>query len=331
MTTFGKIIHFSVFILILNLTNCFVSLFPEGGFSSSSQDLEEKVITGKDKDKIALISIEGVISDDKKENFFGFSQESPISLIKESLKKAEKDPDVKALILKINSPGGTVTASDIIHNEIIQFKKRKNIPVMTIFMDVGASGAYYIAMSSDIVGAHPTTVTGSIGVVLQGINVREGLEKIGVYDQSITSGGNKSIGSPLKELTPEQKRILQSVVDSLYNRFFEVVKDGRPGFKGKEASLKALCDGRIFTADQAKSLGLIDMVGYFEDFVPALMKHKKYQNSGNNNFPKIVTYVRGKSKVDNLYQANSDIYKENILNKIMYPSSSAKFYYLWSL
>lgn len=331
MTTPKKLFPLLAIFIFSFLSNCFVSLFPSGTFGQ--QDLEERVISGADKDKIVMISIDGVITDESKENFLGLTTESPISLIKESLKRAEKDPDVKALILKINSPGGTVTASDIIYNEIKQFKERKNIPVMTIFMDIGASGAYYIAMSSDIVAAHPTSVTGSIGVIMQGINVREGLEKIGVYDQSFTSGKNKSIGSPLKEISPEQKAILQGVVNSLYNRFYQVVKEGRPQFtkQKKEASLRALCDGRIFTADQAKKLGLVDEVGYFEDFIPKLIKHKKYKKSQGNNFPTIVTYVRGKTKVENVYQANHQAYKENILNRLMYPSSSAKFYYLWSL
>ncbi len=320
---------FLVFILSF-LYNCTVSLFPGGGFGQ--QDLEEKVITGKDRDKIVMISLEGVITHEHEENFLGIRTESPISLVKEILKRAEKDTNVRALILKINSPGGTVTASDIIYNEVRQFRKRKNVPVMTVFMDVGASGAYYIAMASDIVAAHPTTVTGSIGVILQGINVKEGLGKIGIYDQSITSGANKSIGSPLRDLEPAQREILQSIVNDLHSRFYNVVKEGRPGFRGKEANLKALCDGRIFTAEQAREKGLIDMVGYFEDFVPALMRHKDYRKTEGNNYPTIVTYVRGKGKVENLYQASySSSYKENILNQLMFPKSSARFYYLWSL
>lgn len=330
MNLFNTLYYYCIFLVfLLSFQNCFVSLFP--GISLGYQELEEKVITGTDKDKIVLVSIEGVITDDEEESFFGIKTESPVSLIKESLKRAEKDKNVKGLILKINSPGGTVTASDIIYNEVKQFKKRKNIPVMTVFMDTGASGAYYVAMASDIVAAHPTTVTGSIGVVLQGINVKEGLSKIGIYDQSIVSGPNKTIGSPLKDLEPSQKAILQSVVDDLYKRFLLVVKEGRPQFRGRENQLRELCDGRIFTAEQAKNFGLIDMVGYFEDFIPALMKHKNYNQTPGNNYPTIVTYIRGKGKVENLYQANHSVYKENIIRRLMYPQSSVRFYYLWSL
>lgn len=322
----STISRFLMILLILSFSQCMISLFPDG---MSRQKMEEKLITGEDKDKIALITIEGVISDETKDNFFGFSSESMVSILKENLKNAERDKDVKGIILKINSPGGTVTASDIIYNEIMQFRKRTRIPVMTVFMDVGASGAYYIAMATDIVAAHPTSVTGSIGVILQGINVKEGLDKIGIKDQSITSGANKSIGSPLQELSSEQRVVLQGIVNSMYERFFSVVRKGRP--KINEGKLRELCDGRIFTGTQAEKLGLVDMVGYFEDFVPTLMNHSNYRKSLNNNFPRIVTYVRGKGNVENIYQATAEVRKDSLLDRIIHPSSSAKFYYLWSL
>jgi protease-4 len=313
----------------LNLYTCisFFSVLPIG--KSGFPNLEEVVIQGKDDDKIAMISIDGVISDETRESFFGVKSESPISVIKENLKRAQADKDVKAVILKVNSPGGTVTASDIIYHEIMEFRRVSNKPVMTIFVDVGASGAYYLAMATDIVAAHPTSVTGSIGVVLQGFNVKDGLDKIGVKDQSITSGSNKAIGSPFQELSPEQRSILQGIVNSMYDRFFAVVKKGRP--KMTEAELKPLCDGRIFTGVQAKKLGLIDHVGYFEELVPELIKHGNYVKRPNNDQPKIITYTRGSGKVENIYQANIDPSKENLLEKIVAPSSTAKFFYLWSL
>jgi protease IV len=329
MTSIRKISFSLALLLALNLNNCisFFSVLPIG--KTGFPNLEEVVIQGKDDDKIAMISINGVISDETRESFFGIKSESPISVIKENLKRAQEDKDVKAVILKINSPGGTVTASDIIYHEIMEFKRKSNKPVMTIFVDVGASGAYYIAMATDIVTAHPTSVTGSIGVVLQGINVKEGLDKIGVKDQSITSGNNKAIGSPLQELGPEQRGILQGIVNSMYERFFDVVKKGRP--KMTESQLKPLCDGRIFTGVQAKKLGLVDHIGYFEDLVPQLMRHGNYIKRSNNDQPRIITYTRGSGKVENIYQANLDQNKENLLEKIITPSSTAKFFYLWSL
>jgi protease-4 len=327
MTSLNRFCLFLLFLIFSFLSNCTFNLIPGGrvGFDS----FEEKIISGTDRDKIAMISIDGVISDETNDSFFGPSKESPISYVKENLKIIERDKDVKGVILKINSPGGTVTASDIIYHEILEFRARSNKPVMTVFVDVGASGAYYIAMATDIVAAHPTTVTGSIGVVLQGFNIKEGMEKIGVKDQSITSGANKTIGSPFVELSAEHKTILQGIVNSMYDRFFTVVKNGRPQMT--ESQLKPLADGRIFTGNQAQKLGLIDYVGYFDDLLPKLMSHPKYLKGSGNEAPRIVTYNRGRGKVENIYQASIDNPKENLLQKIIAPSSTAKFFYLWSL
>jgi protease-4 len=329
MTRFFRSLFF-IFLSVGLFTQCvFLNSVSIPLPDSSSRPYEETVIRGTDTDKIAIISLSGVISDEGKESFFGGAQDSPIALLKESLKMAESDRDVRGVILKINSPGGTVTASDIIYTEVLSFRKKTGIPVVTVFMDVGASGAYYIAMATDAVYAHPTTVTGSIGVVMQGINVKEGLDKIGVKDQSITSGANKALGSPLQELKPEQREILQGIVNSMYERFFSVVREGRPQIS--ESKLRSLSDGRVFTGTQALSNGLVDKIGYFDDFVEELMKHPKYRRSPGNTNPKLVTYVRGKKKVDNIYQNSMEWKSPSLIDKIMNESSGVRFLYLWSI
>ncbi|MCZ8157281.1 MAG: signal peptide peptidase SppA [Leptospira sp.] len=314
----------------LFLQGCIFASFPT--FGGPRPNFEEKVISGKDKDKILVIPIEGVITDENRESsFFGGSAESPVARIKETLKFAESDPEIKGVLLKINSPGGTVTASDIIYQEILRFKERKKIPVFSVFMDTAASGAYYIAMSSDAIGAHPTTVTGSIGVIMQGFNVKEGMDKLGIKDQSITSGANKAIGSPFSEQSPEQRRILQSIVDNLYDRFFQIVKLGRPNVS--EARLKEICDGRIFTAQQAKKEGMIDYIGYFDDIQIQLMLHPNYLGNRRGN-PKLITYQRGSGRVDNIYLANESGNRPSMLggmDKLFNSNSNARFYYLWDL
>ncbi|WCL48671.1 signal peptide peptidase SppA [Leptospira sp. GIMC2001] len=326
--TYSKILTFLILFTVSFLTqNCFFSLLPSGmGYKAQ---MEEKIISGEGKDKIAMITIDGVISDDTKENFFGFESESPVSIIAENLKMIEKDKMVKGVILKINSPGGTVTASDIIYSEIERFKKKTNLPIMTVFMDVGASGAYYIAMSSDIIAVHPTTVTGSIGVIMSGFNFKEGLDKIGVKEQSITSGKNKALASPFQEINPEHKAILQGIVNNLYDRFYSIVKKGRPNLKDDQ--LRPLCDGRVFTGEQALKLGLVDQVGYFDEFLPTLMNHPKYKASVGSSDPFIVTYSRGRDKVENIYQARTEIPKDSLIEKFLPTFRSARFYYLWSL
>ncbi|TGN20018.1 signal peptide peptidase SppA [Leptospira idonii] len=320
---------FTIVFTAVFLQSCIIASFPV--FGGGKADFEEKVISGTDKDKILIIPIEGIISDESKESFFGGSTESVVARVKESLKFAERDPFIKGVILKINSPGGTVTASDIIYQEILNFKQRKRIPVFAGFMDTAASGAYYIAMSTDSIGAHPTTVTGSVGVIMQGFNFKEGLDKIGVKDQSITSGANKAIGSPFIDQSPEQKKILQSIVDNLYHRFFQIVKKGRPNVP--ETRLKEICDGRIFTAEQAKNEGMVDFIGYFEDFQYRLMQHDKYSGDKSGN-PKLIVYQRGKGRVENIYQANGSSenqIKLGIVDKFLGQNSGAKFYYLWDL
>jgi len=312
------------------LEQCIFASFPSLG--GTKPNFEEKVISGKDKDKILVIPIEGVISDESKEgNLFGASSESQVARIKETLKYAEKDNEIKGILLKINSPGGTVTASDIIYQEILRFKAKKNIPIYSVFMDTAASGAYYIAMSTDAIGAHPTTVTGSVGVILQGFNFKEGMDKLGVKDQSVTSGANKAIGSPFSEQSMEQKKILQSIVDNLFERFFQVVKRGRPNVT--ESKLRELCDGRIFTADQAKKEGLVDFIGYFDDIQMLLMAHPKYLGNRNGN-PRLVIFERGSARVENIYLANNGSDSPTLLGnfeKFFNSKSIARFYYLWDL
>ena len=198
-------------------------------------------------------------------------------------------------------------------------------------MDTAASGAYYIAMSTDAIGAHPTTVTGSVGVILQGFNFKEGMDKLGVKDQSVTSGTNKAIGSPFSEQSMEQKKILQSIVDNLFERFFQVVKRGRPNVT--ESKLRELCDGRIFTADQAKKEGLVDFIGYFDDIQMLLMAHPKYLGNRNGN-PRLVIFERGSARVENIYLANKGTDSPTLLGnfeKFFNSKSNARFYYLWDL
>lgn len=316
--------------LLLILHNCIA--FNQVKFldlPEKSLELNEYVISGTDRDKILLISIEGVISDSRSTNAFGIeTEESPTAKIKEELKKAGSDPNIKGVILKVNSPGGGVTASDVIYREILSFKQSTGIPIVALFMDTAASGGYYVSMASDKIVAHPTTVTGSIGVIVTGINIKEGLEKIGVKDQSIMSGANKNLLSPFAEMTPEKRKILQGVVDNLFERFFQVVKSNRRQIE--EARLRQLADGRIFTSEQALKEGLIDKIGYFEDAVQILMSLPNYKKSIGNESPRIVTYTIFRKPIKNFYQTQvpNEGMLELLANKIK-NTTEIKFMYLW--
>jgi len=148
--------------------------------------------------------------------------------------------DVKAVVLRVNSPGGTVTASDIIYRELMLFRERTKVPVVAVMMDVAASGGYYLAMATDAILVHPSTVTGSIGVIMLTVNAKGLLEKVGVEANAITSGPRKDMGSPFRTMTSEEKAIFQGVIDSFYQRFLTVVQEGRPELSADQ--IKKLAD-----------------------------------------------------------------------------------------
>jgi|JI10StandDraft_1071094.scaffolds.fasta_scaffold02783_14 protease-4 len=330
----GKFIYTLIFLIII-LNQCIIGnsiKFPSLG-PERETELTEHVMEGTDRDKILILSIDGAISENPSGGniFGGGSSESTVSAIINDLFKARFDKDIKGIILKINSPGGTVTGSDLIYRELVQFKAATGIPIVALFMDKAASGGYYVAMSADKIVSMPTAVTGSVGVILSGFNVKEGLDKIGIKDQSITSGQNKAIGSPFVEMKPEQKLILQSIVNNLYERFFSIVKQNRQNVS--ESRLREICDGRIFTADQALKEGMIDKIGYFEETVNELMKMDKYTRiaTPNNNKPRIVYYTHFKQRVRSIYQILSeDSNTFGAIESILKTSTEAKFMYLWS-
>jgi protease IV len=293
-------------------------------------ELNEFLIQGSDKDKILLVSVDGVISDSSPSGPFGLSvEDSMLAHIKEELSKASSDSMIKGVILKVDSPGGGVTASDIIYRELNEYKKKTGNPIVALFMDTAASGGYYISMSADAIIAHPTTVTGSIGVIVSGLNIKEGLDKIGVKDQTFTSGANKNILSPFAEMTPEKQKIIQSIVDNLYNRFFTIVKKNRT--KIEPSKLKQLADGRIFTAEQALAEGLVDKIGYSEDAIRLMMGLPNYRKTvGGNNNPRIITYRKDRKAVKNFYQTNQ--VPDNILQVMsqkLRSQTEVKFLYQW--
>src|SRR5262245_27967430 len=187
--------------------------------------LDEETVEGEGPSKILLMDLSGVLSEDT----VSFSLTTPpprvplLARVREELVRAEKDERVKALIVRINSPGGTITASDVIHREIREFKARRKIPVVAAIVDVGASGGYYVALAADQILAHPTSVTGSIGVVMLTLNAQGLMEKIGVAPLAIKSGTMKDAGSPFRQLTPEERAVFQGVIDEMFTRFVGLI------------------------------------------------------------------------------------------------------------
>jgi len=228
--------------------------------------LEEQTVEGRGDAKILLMDVSGFISDEGSGPILTIGAEPPrvpmLVRIREELTKAAADDDVRALVLRINSPGGTVTASDIIYREVDLFRRQRKIPVVAVLMDVAASGGYYVALAADTIVAHPTTVTGSIGVIMISLNAEGLMEKIGLATNTIKSGARKDMGSPFRQLTPEERAIFQSVIDDLYRQFVAKVVERR---QISPAVAATLADGRIYTADQALSHKLVDRIGYVPD------------------------------------------------------------------
>ena len=240
-------------------------------FQPRIRPLEEDTLEGQGRAKILLVDLSGVLQDES----VSFSLGAPpprvplLARVREELEKAEQDDQVRAVIVKINSPGGTITASDILYREIAEFKARRKVPVTAVIMDVGASGGYYVALAADTIVVHPTSVTGSLGVVMITVNAQGLMEKIGVAPLAIKSGPMKDAGSPFRPLTQPELQVFQGVIDDMYGRFVRLIAESR---KIPEERVRSLADGRIYTAQQALALGLVDRIAYLDDVVASTKK-----------------------------------------------------------
>ncbi len=204
-------------------------------------------------DRIGIVEIKGVIIQS--------------SEIIEQIHQYAEDDGVKAIVLRIDSPGGGVGPSQEIHREILKIKSKKK--VVTSMGSVAASGGYYIACASDLIVANPGTITGSIGVLMEFTNIEELFKKIGIKGIVLKSGEHKDIGSPLREMGPEEKKIIQGVIDDVHQQFVQAVAEGR---KMNRAKVMEIADGRIVTGEQAKQMGLVDQLGNLQDAIDGVSK-----------------------------------------------------------
>ncbi len=205
------------------------------------------------QDKIALIRVEGVITDSRK--------------IIQELRRYRKDPNIKAILIRVDSPGGAVAPSQEIYDELIDIQKEGVTKVITSMGTVAASGGYYIASATDLIFANPGTLTGSIGVIMELTNVEGLLQKIGIEGITIKSGENKDVGSPFRKMTTRERALLQSVLDDVHGQFIEAVAQGR---SLEIETVRKLADGRIFTGRQAMAVGLVDEMGSLQAAIEKL-------------------------------------------------------------
>ena len=240
------------------------------------QGLSETIISeGNQSKRIALLEVNGAISATQSASLLDTSGYNH-NYFMEQLEKIKLDDSVKGILLSVNSPGGGTYESAQIKDKIDEIQKDTTLPIYVSMGNVAASGGYYIAASADKIFASNETLTGSIGVIMSSLNVSELYKKLGIEDTTIKSGPFKDIGSASNKMTDEERLILQELVDDSYNRFVQVVADGR---NMKKNQVKAIADGRVYDGAQAKEVGLVDQIGYQEDALNALKKDFKLEDA----------------------------------------------------
>jgi protease-4 len=302
-----------LFPLVLAPASC---TFLKVSLTEEVQPLTEQVIEGSGRDKILLLDISGFISTRDSDLLPGGGK-SPglLARVREELDRAREDRRVKAVVLRINSPGGGVTASDMLYHELRKFKAETGVKVLAHIMDVGTSGAYYAALAADRITAQPTSVTGSIGVIMYRLDATGLMQKIGLQSVEISSGDRKGMGSPFRPISPEERTLFQNLIDSLQGRFVNTVAEAR---RLPPEKVRQLADGRIYTSREAEEAGLIDGIGYLDDVIGQAKKLANLKHAS------VVTYFRPG-------EYRSNIYSLNLVNIDMgaLAEPGARFLYVW--
>jgi protease-4 len=296
--------------LILLAAGCItvkVNLFEE------EKPLKETVVSGDGPDKILLMDLSGLMAESPRRGIWSLlGKAADPSRVKEELDKAREDDRIKALVLRINSPGGTVSAADMIYHEIGRFKEERRVPVVACFMSLAASGGYYVALAADEIIAHPTTLTGSIGVVAMKFNVKGLMNKVGVEQDTVKSGPWKDFWSPFRPANEAEKQMMQTIIDDFYRQFVQVVEQNR---KLSSQEVKKAADGRVFTAAQARDLKLVDRIGYLEDALKAAKKRAGLTEA------QVVIYQRPDSYRPTVYSLGPELFAD----------MGPQFLYLWGM
>ena len=312
-----------MFVCILLLgTGCAPTLFQR-----STNPLREYTLQGKAKEKVLLLPVRGTITNNPDENLLR-TKPGMVQEIVSQLRKAEKDPRIKAVLLGIESPGGSSTDSDILFHELERYKSKSGVKVIAIMMGIAASGGYYAALASDRIMAHPSSITGSVGTIFLRPKVQGLMEKIGVGAEVSKSGKYKDMGSPYRETLPEEREMIQAMIEDLNKRFLELASRKR-GLTDEQ--VRAVATARIFTARQALEMGLVDAIGYMDDGLNAAK-----EMAGLPEDARVVVYRRRRHPNDNVYNLLSTDEGGRVPELVRLPLSelfrmpAAGFYYLWA-
>jgi len=303
---------------------------------ANSNTLEEQEVEsgeGWAPGKVAIIGVEGMLANVRSGGFLQAS-ENPLSLFTQEMKRAEDDAAVKAVVLRVNSPGGTVTTSDAMFQIVQRFKAKTHKPVVAAAQEVDASGAYYVSCAADKIVAQPTSVVGSIGVIFETMEFSGTLDKLGIRADAIKSGTLKDMGSPFKALEPDERSVMQGMVEEYFGRFVTVVRSNRsvkesPAelTKYAQAGYGGVFSGRVFSGDRARELGLIDQTGLLEDAV------KLAKRMGGAPHAAVVMYKRPYGYGGSIYaDTRTPLPQANVL-RLELPGERGLlptgFYYLW--
>jgi len=314
--------------LLLCIAGCGTGAFQIQMIPADQELKETQILRDKGmfvSDKIVVIDVDGIMLNRKQSGWLQ-NGDNPVSTFLEKLDKAASDENVKAVVVRLNTPGGSVAAADMMHHSLLEYKRKTGNPVIACMLDVAASGGYYLASGCDGIIAQPSCVTGSIGTIMQTFSVAGTMEKIGVTAVAVKSGKMKDMGSPLHELSEDEQVILQEIIDRFYEQFLGVVQDGRANLENDK--LRELADGRVFTAAQAHEEGLIDRIGYADDAIAWAKEIAGVKKA------KVVIYHRPQETMPNVYgSAMNQSAGTGPLVNIDLPdwldTGGAKFLYLW--
>ena len=286
--------------------------------------LEEQIVRDGGRDKIAVIPIEGLIVNARTGGGVLGGAENDVSLLAEQLAKAADDRRVRAVVLRINSPGGAVAASDTMFGLVRDFRESTGKPVVASVQEVGASGGYYVALAADEIYAQPTSVVGSVGVLIQTFDASGTLDLLGLRARTLTSGPLKDLASPLDPLDEGEIEILQGLVDDFYARFLGRLDERQP----LSPDVRPMAtDGRVFSGARAAEIGLVDATGVLSDALGRAAELAEIDG------PRAVIYTRPYGYTGSIYAAADVPPAQGRLPGIALPAElrplPAGFYYLW--
>jgi protease-4 len=322
--------------LLLAAAGCGTPSFLITPVSSSTRLQERLVQSGTSADKVVIVPVEGMLINARVGGMFQ-AQENGVSLFTQQMRAAARDKSVKAVVLRVNSPGGTVTASDTMYEIVRDFRHKTGKPVVAATQEVAASGGYYVCCAADKIVAQPTSIVGSIGVLMNTMEFTGALGKLGIRADAIKSGPLKDMGSPYRSMQEPERAVMQEMVDEYFNRFMDVVssnrpvQEARPGLPLKE-EYRGVYSGRVFSGVRAVELGLADQAGRLDDAIVLAKQLGKAPGA------RVILYKRPYGYGGSIYasaeespqpraQANANVLQLELPNSRLFLPRG--FYYLW--